>query len=44
MLYNVEGLEQDLHEPVIVLGMVDMQIQDNLGMADLGFNFLRTRA
>ena len=29
MLYNVEGLEQDVHEPVIVLGMADMQIQYN---------------
>ena len=43
-LYNVEGLEQDVHEPVIVSGMVDMQSQENLGMADSGFNFLRTRA
>ena len=33
MLYNVEGLKQDVHEPVIVPGM-----------ADSGFNFLRTRA
>ena len=29
MLYNVEGLEQDVHEPIIVLGMADMQNQDN---------------
>ena len=29
MLYNVEGLKQDVHEPIIVPGMVDMQIQDN---------------
>ena len=39
-IYNVEELEQDMHEPVIVPGMVDMQSQDNLGMADSGFNFL----
>ena len=26
-LYNVEG--QDVHEPVILLGMADMQSQDN---------------
>ena len=29
MLYNVEGLEQDVHELVIVLGMTNMQSQDN---------------
>ena len=29
MLYNVEELEQDVHKPVIVLGMVDIQSQDN---------------
>ena len=29
MLYNVEGLKQDEHEPVIVPGMDDMQSQDN---------------
>ena len=29
MLYNVEELEQDVHEPVTVLGMDDMQSQDN---------------
>ena len=29
MLYNVEGLEQDVHEPVIVPRMADMQSQDN---------------
>ena len=30
MLYNVEELnEQDVHEPVIVLGMDDMKSQDN---------------
>ena len=29
MLYNVEELEQDVHELVIVLGMADMQSQDN---------------
>ena len=28
-LYNVEVLEQDVHEPVIVPGMADMQSQDN---------------
>ena len=28
-LYNVEGLEQDVHELVIVPGMADMQSQDN---------------
>ena len=45
MLYNVEELnKQDVHEPVIVPRMVDMQSQDNWGMAELGSNFLRTRA
>ena len=30
MLYNVEELnEQDVHEPVTILGMVDMKIKDN---------------
>ena len=29
MLYNFEGIEQDVHEPVIVPGMADMQSQDN---------------
>ena len=29
MLYNVEGIEQDVHEPVVVPGMADMQSQDN---------------
>ena len=28
-MYNVEGLKQDVHEPVIVSGMTDMQSQDN---------------
>ena len=28
-LYNVEGLKKYVHEPVIVLGMVDMQSQYN---------------
>ena len=28
-LYNVEGLDHKVHEPVIVLVMVDMQSQDN---------------
>ena len=25
MFYNVEGLEKDVHEPVIVLGAINMQ-------------------
>ena len=29
LLYVEELNEQDVHEPVIVPGMVDMQIQDN---------------
>ena len=29
MMYNVKGLEQDVHEPVIVPRMADMQSQDN---------------
>ena len=28
-LYNVEELEQDVHETVIVSGMADMQSQEN---------------
>ena len=28
-LYNVEELKQDVHEPVTVPGMADMQSQDN---------------
>ena len=28
-LYNVEGLDHKVHEPVIVPGMADMQSQDN---------------
>ena len=36
--------EQDVHEPVIVPGMDNMKIQDNRGMDDSEFNFLRTRA
>ena len=28
-LYNLEELEQDVHRLVTVLGMVDMQSQDN---------------
>ena len=28
-LYNVEGLEHKVHEPVTVLGMANMQSQDN---------------
>ena len=28
-LYNVEGLEKYVHEPVIVSEMADMQSQDN---------------
>ena len=39
MLYNLEELEQDVHEPVTVPVMVDMQsppvLSVNLGMADL---------
>ena len=37
-LYNVEGLDHDVLK--LVPGMVDMQSQDNSGMADSGFNFL----
>ena len=44
VLSNLEELEQYVHELVIVLGMADMQNQDNCGMDDLGFKFLRTRA
>ena len=29
MMYNVEEIEQDVHEAVTVPGMVDMQSQDN---------------
>ena len=29
MLYNVEGLEQDVHKLVIVPEMADMQSQNN---------------
>ena len=43
-LYNVEGLDHNVHEPVPVPGMADMEIQENLGMADSSFNFLPTRA
>ena len=43
-LYNVEGIDHKVHEPVTVPGMADMQSQENLGMANSGFNFLRTRA
>ena len=28
-LYNVEGLDHKVHEPVTVPGMVDMQSEDN---------------
>ena len=28
-MYNVEGLDHKVHEPVTVSGMVDMQSQDN---------------
>ena len=28
-LYDVEGLDHNVHEPVTVLGMADMQSQDN---------------
>ena len=44
IVYNVEELEQYVDEPVTIPGTADMQSQDNLGMADSGFNFLRTRA
>ena len=43
-LYSVEGLNHKVHEPVTIPGMADMQSQDNWGMAESGFNFLRTRA
>ena len=43
MLYNVEGLEQDVHKLVIVLGMANMQSQDNEGMDESSFNFLQKR-
>ena len=39
-LYNVEGLDHKVHEPVTIAGMADMQSQDNLGMAESGFKFL----
>ena len=42
MMYNVE--EQDEQKPVTVPGMDDMESKYNWGMADLGFNFLQTRA
>ena len=29
MLYNVEEQKQDVHEPVTVPGMTDMQSKDN---------------
>ena len=40
-LYNVEGLDHNVHELVSVLAMVDMQSQEKWGMADLGYNFLQ---
>ena len=40
MMYNVEELEQDVHEPVTVPRMADMHSQDNWGMDDSEFNFL----
>ena len=43
-LYNVEGLDHNVHKKVPVLGMADMQSQENLGMVDSCFNFLQTRA
>ena len=43
-LYNMEEIDHKVHEPITVPGMADMQSQDNWGMADSGFNFLRTRA
>ena len=39
-LYNVEGLDHKVHEPVTVPGMADMQSQENLGMGDSSFKFL----
>ena len=42
-MYNVEGLDHKVHEPVTVPGMANMQSQDNWGMVDSGFNFLWTR-
>ena len=43
-LYNVEGLDHNVHKPVTVSGMDDMQSQDNRGMVDSGYKFLQTRA
>ena len=43
MLYNVKGLKQDVHEPVIVPGMADMQSWENWEMSDSILNFLQTR-
>ena len=43
-LYNVEGLDHKVHEPVDVSGRADMKSKENRGMADSGLNFLRTRA
>ena len=43
-LYNVEGIDHKVHEPVTIPRMANIQSQDNWGMADSGFNFLRTRA
>ena len=43
-LCNVEELRQDVHEPVTVLGMAEMQSQDNWGMVKSSFNFLQIRA
>ena len=44
-MYNMEERnEQYVPEPVTVSGMAVMQSQDNWGMVDSGFNFLRTRA
>ena len=28
-LYNVEGIDHKVHEPVTILGIADMQSQDN---------------
>ena len=39
-MYNVEGLDHNAHEPVTVMGMGNMQSQENLGMDDSGFNLL----
>ena len=40
MMYNVEELEQDVHKPITIPGMTNIQIQDNRGMVESGLNFL----